>query len=76
MKISIGVAAMKIPLSPPMINIETKLMANSMAVVNSIRPPHSVPSQLNTFTALGRAIIIVETINVMPSAGFIPDTNM
>ena len=26
--------------------------------------------------ALGSAIIIVETMNVMPSAGFMPETNM
>ena len=40
--------------------------------MNWIRPPHIVPSQLKTFTAEGRAIIIVESMNVAPSAGFIP----
>jgi hypothetical protein len=45
-------------------------------VVNWILPPQMVPSQLNTFTALGRAIIIVETMNVMPRTGFMPETNM
>ena len=35
-----------------------------------------VPSQLKTLMALGRAIIIVETMNVMPKAGFMPDMNM
>ncbi len=40
------------------------------------RPPHIVPNQLNTFTAEGRAIIIVESMNVAPRAGFMPDWNM
>ena len=39
-------------------------------------PPQIVPSQLKTFTALGSAIIIVETMKVMPSIGFMPDMNM
>ena len=32
-----------------------------------------VPSQLKTFTALGNAIIMVETMKVIPKTGFIPD---
>src|SRR5688572_9306514 len=76
MKISTGVAAMKIPDSPPMMNMLTNDMAKSIGVVNWILPPHNVPSQLNTFTALGKAIIIVETMNVLPRYGFMPDINM
>ena len=76
MKISTGVAAMKIPDSPPMINIETNDRANSIGVVNWRLPPQIVPSQLKTFTALGRAIIIVAAMNVMPSTGFMPERNM
>src|SRR5688500_19390918 len=41
-----------------------------------ICPPQIVPSQLNTFTALGKAIIIVLTMNVMPRSGFMPEINM
>ncbi len=41
-----------------------------------MRPPQTVPIQLNVLMALGSAIIIVETMNVMPSAGFMPDMNM
>ena len=67
---------MKIPDSPPITNIETKEIANNIGVVNWIFPPHIVPSQLNTFTALGSAISIVDTIKVIPSAGFIPEINM
>ena len=57
-------------------NIETNDSAKSIEVVNWILPPQSVPSQLNVFTALGRAIIIVDTMNVIPRAGFMPDINM
>ena len=59
-----------------MMNIETNDRAKSIAVVNWILPPHTVPNQLKVFTALGSAIIIVETMNVMPRAGFMPDMNM
>src|SRR5581483_7729719 len=76
MNTSTGVAAMKTPDSPPMMNIDTNESANSMGVVNCSLPPQIVPSQLNVLMALGRAIIIVETMNVMPRAGFIPDMNM
>src|SRR5687767_8778919 len=76
MKMSTGVAAMKMPDSPPMMNIDTKASENSIGVVNWIFAPQMVPSQLNTFTALGRAIIIVETMKVMPSMGFMPDMNI
>src|ERR1043165_6649806 len=76
MAISTGVAAMKMPDRPPIMNIETNEMANKNGVVNRIFPRHTVPSQLKTLIALGSAIIIVETMNVMPSAGFMPETNM
>ena len=67
---------MKIPDSPPMMNIDTNDRANSMAVVKRMLPPHTVPSQLKVLMALGSAIIIVETMKVMPRAGFMPDMNM
>src|SRR3954447_947154 len=76
MYMSTGVAAMKIPESPPMMNMATNDIALSIGVVYWIRPPHIVPSQLNTLMADGRAIIIVESMNVAPRAGFIPDWNM
>jgi len=64
---------MKIPDSPPMMNMATNAMALSMEVVSWSRPPHIVPSQLNTLMAEGSAIIIVESMNVAPRAGFMPD---
>ena len=76
MKMSTGVAAMKIPERPPMMNIDTNDSAKSIEVVNWMRPPQTVPSQLKVFTALGSAIIIVDTMKVMPRAGFMPDMNM
>ena len=60
------VEAMNTPLKPPMMNIPTKATAFSMAEVKRICPPHNVPSQLKTFTADGKAIIVVEIMNVMP----------
>src|SRR5579863_9136938 len=73
---STGTAAMKMPLKPPTTNIDTNPMEFKSGTVNCRLPPHSVPSQLNVLTAEGRAIIIVETMNVMPSAGFMPLVNM
>src|SRR3989304_2914437 len=76
MKMSTGVAAMKTPDSPPMMNIDTNDSANSIGVWNWIFAPQSVPSQLNVLIALGRAMNMVATMNVMPSTGFMPETNM
>src|SRR3954453_79131 len=76
MKMSTGVAAMKMPDKPPMMNIDTNDRAKSMGVVNRRLPPHTVPIQLKTLIALGKAIIMVDTMNVMPRAGFMPEMNM
>src|SRR5213594_3206659 len=73
---STGVDAMKMPLSPPMTNIHTKASAFSIGTWNWMRPPHSVPSQLNVLMAEGTAMIIVVIMNDMPSAGFMPLMNM
>src|SRR5205823_2397728 len=48
---STGVLAMKMPESPPMTNMDTKATAFSIGTVNWMRPPHSVPSQLNVLMA-------------------------
>ena len=69
MWMSTGVAAMKMPDRPPMMNIATNAMALSIAEVYWSRPPHIVPSQLKTLMAEGRAIIIVESMNVAPERG-------
>src|SRR5438093_12696522 len=76
MKMSTGVEAMKMPLRPPMTNMATKAKALSMGTVKRIFPPQSVPSQLNVLIADGTAMTIVDSVNAMPTAGFIPLTNM
>ena len=44
--------------------------------MNRIEPPQSVPSQLNVLMADGTAMTIVVSMNDVPSAGFMPLTNM
>src|SRR5207249_11330676 len=73
---STGVAAMKIPDSPPITNIATNATALSIGTVNWMLPRHIVPIQLNVFTAEGTAITSVDTMNADPSVGFMPLTNM
>src|SRR3989449_4354094 len=73
---STGVAAMKIPDSPPIANIATNATALSMGTWKRMLPRHIVPIQLNTFTAEGTAITSVDTMKDDPSVGFIPLMNM
>src|SRR6516164_11301997 len=73
---STGVAAMKIPLKPPITNIETKASAKHIAVVYLIEPPQTVPIQLNVLIADGTAMTIVENEKVAARTRFIPLTNM
>ncbi len=73
---STGTAAMKRPLNPPTMNIDKKPTQLRKTVLNCGRPPQSVPIQLKVLIAEGKAIIIVEIMNVMPSAGFMPLVNM
>src|SRR4029079_3195715 len=76
MKMSTGVAAMKMPERPPMMNIDTNEIAHSVGTSNRIEPFQRVPSQLKTLIELGRAIIIVAIMNAVPRSGFMPDMNM
>ena len=73
---STGVAAIKIPLNPPITNMETKPRAKHIAVVYLIEPPQTVPIQLNVLIADGTAITIVENEKVAESRRFIPLTNI
>ena len=74
---STGVAAMKMPDRPPMMNIATNASALSIGVVNWMLPPQSVPSQLNTLIADGQGDHHRATsMNVVPSAGSCRDWNM
>src|SRR5689334_17904682 len=73
---STAVLAMKMPDRPPTTNWATKAMANIMAAVKRMLPPHKVPSQLNVLIADGTAMNIVLMANVVPSVGFMPLWNM
>ena len=72
MKISTEVDAMKIPLKPPMTNIETNAIALSMGTSKRSEPRHMVPIQLKVLIAEGTAINMVESIKVVPTVGFMP----
>ena len=54
--------ARTIPVSPPTVNKKIKPKAQSMGVSHLMAPPWSVASQLNTFTPVGMAIIIVADV--------------
>lgn len=51
-----------IPVNPPTVNRKIKPRAQSIAGDHLILPPCSVASQLNTFTPVGIAIIIVADV--------------
>jgi len=76
MNMSTGVAAMKMPDSPPIVNIATNAMPCSIGTWNRRLPRHIVPIQLNTLIAEGTAISSVDTMNDDPSVGFMPLTNI
>src|SRR6266487_353516 len=73
---STGVAAMKMPDNPPIVNIDTKPIAFSIGTWKRRLPRHIVPSQLNTLIAEGTAMSSVDTMNVDPRVGFMPLMNM
>lgn len=54
--------ASTIPVSPPTVNRKMNPSAHNMAVFHSIFPPCKVANQLNTFTPVGIAIIIVAEV--------------
>lgn len=51
-----------IPVNPPTVNKKMKPRAHSIAGDHLIFPPCRVASQLNTFTPVGIAIIIVADV--------------
>lgn len=64
------------PEKPPMVNMKTKPSANSMGVSKLSDPRHIVAVQLNTFTPVGTAMIMVANMkNSMPAKGR-PTVNM
>ena len=64
------------PLTPPITNIETNAMANSIGVLRLIEPPHIVPIQLKTLMPVGTAISMVVIVNTELATGPRPTVNM
>lgn len=54
--------ARTMPVSPPTVNKKMKPSAHSIGVSHLILPPWRVANQLNTFTPVGMAIIIVADV--------------
>ncbi len=54
--------AKTIPVKPPIVNRKMKPKAHSIAASHLMRPPCNVANQLNTFTPVGIAIIIVADV--------------
>lgn len=54
--------AKTMPVRPPTVNKKIKPRAHRSGVSHLIDPPWSVASQLNTFTPVGIAIIIVADV--------------
>lgn len=50
------------PVSPPAVKRKMKPSAQSIGVSHLIEPPWRVANQLNTFTPVGMAIIIVADV--------------
>jgi hypothetical protein len=73
---SIGTAPRKIPDRPPITNIVTKPIAQSIGVLTQIRPSHVVASHEKTLIPVGTAISSVVIIIGTRSQFAIPDTNM
>src|SRR5450756_445975 len=73
---SIGIEARKIPLMPPMTNIEMNPSVNSIDVVKRRCPPQRVASHEKILTPVGTAMIMDVIINGMRSSGFMPLENM
>ena len=58
---SAGGAASSTPVMPPMTKVTMKPSAQWTGTEKRMRPPYIVNSQLNTFTPVGTAMIIVAT---------------
>ena len=73
---SAGTIASIRPEKPPSVNRNRNASANSIGVSNDNEPFQSVDVQLNTFTPVGTAMIIVDSMkNSCPASGM-PTVNM
>lgn len=65
-----------IPVSPPTVNRKINPRAHNIGVSHLIDPPWSVANQLNTFTPVGMAIIIVADVKYARVSTSIPTVNI
>src|SRR5512137_134140 len=73
---STGAMAIIRPEKPPIVNRNRNASANSIGGSKLSEPRHMVAVQLNTFTPVGTAISIVESMkNISPASGM-PTVNM
>lgn len=68
--------ASTIPVSPPTVNRKINPRAHNIAGDHLIFPPCSVANQLNTFTPVGIAMIIVADVKYARVSTSIPTVNM
>lgn len=68
--------ARTIPVSPPTVNRKMNPRAHNIAASHLIIPPCRVANQLNTFTPVGMAIIIVADVKYARVSTSIPTVNM
>lgn len=68
--------AKTIPVKPPTVNRKIKPRAHRSGVSHLMAPPCRVASQLNTFTPVGMAIIIVAEVKYARVSTSIPTVNM
>lgn len=68
--------AKTIPVKPPTVNRKIKPRAHRSGVSHLMVPPCRVASQLNTFTPVGMAIIIVAEVKYARVSTSIPTVNM
>ena len=74
--VSDGATEWVTPESPPTVNSRTRPMANFIAVVYQILPPHMVSSQLKILTPVGMAMAMVAMENTATDTGPRPVANM
>ena len=68
--------AKTIPVNPPTVNKKINASAHSIGVSHLIAAPWRVANQLNTFTPVGIAIIIVADVKYARVSTSIPTVNM
>lgn len=68
--------ARTMPVKPPTVNKKMKPRAQSKGVSHLIEPPCRVANQLNTFTPVGIAIIIVAEVKYARVSTSMPTVNI